>query len=147
MNSAAHKLCGQRVLIVEDEYFLAQDLADYLLHLGVEVVGPVGTVTDALKLLQCADIHGAVLDINLRGERVYPVVDVLQQKRVPLVFASGYGGELEPTTYAEIPRCIKPLDFAVLANTLIEQIEHEELRQGTPKATNESSSATTQSSQ
>ena len=122
MNSAADKLSGQRVLIVEDEYFLAQDLAEYLNHLGVEVVGPVGTVTDALELLHYADIQGAVLDINLRGERVYPVADVLEQKQVPFVFASGYGGELEPNAYTDIPRCIKPLDFAELANTLLAQM-------------------------
>jgi DNA-binding response OmpR family regulator len=122
MNSAADKLSGQRVLIVEDEYFLAQDLAEYLNHLGVEVIGPVGTVTDALELLHYADIQGAVLDINLRGERVYPVADVLEQKQVPFVFASGYGGELEPNAYTDIPRCIKPLDFAELANTLLDQM-------------------------
>lgn len=122
MNSAADKLSGQRVLIVEDEYFLAQDLAEYLNHLGVEVVGPVGTVTDALELLHYADIQGAVLDINLRGERVYPVADVLEQKQVPFVFASGYGEELEPNAYTDIPRCIKPLDFAELANTLLNQM-------------------------
>jgi CheY-like chemotaxis protein len=126
MNSAADKLSGQRVLIVEDEYFLAQDLAEYLNHLGVEVVGPVGTITDALELLRCADIQGAVLDINLRGERVYPVADVLQQKQVPFVFASGYGGELEPSAYADIPRCIKPLDFAELANALLDQMNGHE---------------------
>ena len=126
MNSAANKLSGQRVLIVEDEYFLAQDLAEYLNHRGVEVVGPVGTITDALELLRCADIQGAVLDINQRGERVYPVADALQQKQVPFVFASGYGGELEPTAYAEIPRCIKPLDFAVLTKTLLEQMNGHE---------------------
>ena len=122
MNSAADKLSGQRVLIVEDEYFLAQDLAEYLNHLGVEVVGPVGTVTDALELLHYADIQGAVLDIDLRGERVYPVADVLEQKQVPFVFASGYGGELEANAYTDIPRCIKPLDFAELANTLLDQM-------------------------
>ena len=122
MNSAADKLSGQRVLIVEDEYFLAQDLAEYLNHLGVEVVGPVGTVTDALELLHYADIQGAVLDITLRGERVYPVADVLEQKQVPFVFASGYGGELEPNAYTDIPRCIKPLDFAELANTLLDHM-------------------------
>lgn len=122
MNSAADKLSGQRVLIVEDEYFLAQDLAEYLNHLGVEVIGPVGTVTDALELLHYADIQGAVLDINLRGERVYPVADVLEQKQVPFVFASGYGEELEPNAYTDIPRCIKPLDFAELANTLLDQM-------------------------
>jgi CheY-like chemotaxis protein len=117
------KLCGQHVLIVEDEYFLAQDLADYFQDLGVEVLGPVPSVAEALKLLESAEVQGAILDVNLRGERVYPVADVLRQKHVPFVFASGYGGELEPTAYAEVPRCIKPVDFALLAKTLVDQID------------------------
>jgi CheY-like chemotaxis protein len=111
------------VLIVEDEYFLAQDLADYLQDLGVEVLGPVGTVAEALNLLESAEVQGAILDVNLRGERVYPVADVLRQKHVPFVFASGYGGELEPSAYAEVPRCIKPVDYALLAQTLVDQMD------------------------
>jgi DNA-binding LytR/AlgR family response regulator len=113
---------GIRVLIVEDEYFLAQDLAYHFQNLGAEVLGPAGTVLDALLLLNSADVEAAVLDINLRGERVYPVADVLRQKDVPFVFASGYGGELEPSAYADVPRCIKPVDFAVLAKKLADQI-------------------------
>jgi DNA-binding response OmpR family regulator len=123
MNLAADRLRGHHVLIVEDEYLLAQDLADYFQILGAEVLGPVGSVAEALELLESADVQGAVLDINLRGERVYPVADVLRLKRVPFVFASGYGGESEPDAYADIPRCIKPVDFAVLAKTLADHID------------------------
>jgi DNA-binding LytR/AlgR family response regulator len=111
-------LRGRQVLIVEDEYFLAEDLAAYFTGIGAHVVGPAGTVGDAVRLVQSREIDAAVLDINLRGERVYPVADLLRQKAVPFVFASGYGEELEPAAWADVPRCIKPVDFATLAATL-----------------------------
>jgi DNA-binding LytR/AlgR family response regulator len=116
--TAGETLRGRKVLIVEDEYFLAEDLAAYFNGIGAHVVGPVGTVTDALRLIRSREIEAAVLDINLRGERVYPVADLLRQNAVPFVFASGYGEELEPAAYADVPRCIKPVDFATLASTL-----------------------------
>jgi len=125
MNFSAEKLSGQHVLIVEDEYFLAQDLVDFFQDLGVQVLGPAASVSEALKLLESAEVQGAILDVNLRGERVYPVADVLRQRHVPFVFASGYGGELEPRAYADVPRCIKPVDFGVLAKTLVEQMDGE----------------------
>ncbi|MFL6818375.1 MAG: response regulator [Bradyrhizobium sp.] len=123
MKPPNHKLCGQHVLIVEDEYFLAQDLAEYFHDLGAEVMGPVASVKEALKLLEVSDVQAAVLDVNLRGERVYPVADALRQRHLPFVFASGYGGESEPAAYAEVPRCVKPVDFALLAKTLADQID------------------------
>jgi DNA-binding response OmpR family regulator len=123
MNNVKDTLRGRRLLIVEDEYLLAQDLTDYFQQLGVEVIGPVGSVSEALKLLNLVEVHGAILDINLRGERVYPVADALRQKRVPFIFASGYGGETEPAAYADVPRCIKPVDFSVLAKAVSEHIQ------------------------
>ena len=123
MNFSAEKLTGQHVLIVEDEYFLAQDLVDFFQDLGVQVLGPAASVSEALRLLESAAVQGAILDVNLRGERVYPVADVLRKRHVPFVFASGYGGELEPRAYADVPRCIKPVDFGVLVQTLVEQMD------------------------
>ena len=79
MSFAPEKWRGVRLLIVEDEYFLAQDLADHFQSLGAKVVGPAGTVADALSLLGLHEVEGAVLDVNLRGERVYPVADALIQ--------------------------------------------------------------------
>jgi CheY-like chemotaxis protein len=112
-----------RLLIVEDEYFVAQELADHFQSLGVDVLGPAGTVADALGLLRSCDVECAVLDVNLRGERVYAVADFLRQKNITFVFASGYDRELEPAVYADVPRCIKPVDFAVLTKTLADQID------------------------
>jgi CheY-like chemotaxis protein len=122
MSFAADSWRGLRVLIVEDEYFLAQDLADRFQNLGAEVLGPAGTIAEALRLSKRSDIDGAVLDVNIRGERVYPVADLLRQKHIPFVFASGYGAELEPDAYSDIPRCIKPVDFATLAEALASQL-------------------------
>jgi DNA-binding response OmpR family regulator len=123
MNRAAHVLNGARLLIVEDEYLLAREMADYFENLGAEIVGPVGTVALALGLIASSRIQIAVLDVNLRDERVYPVADLLTLKQIPFVFASGYGSELEPDAYAGAPRCIKPIEFAVLANTLGERLK------------------------
>lgn len=82
---------ARRVLIVEDDYYVADSLAVALEALGIEVLGPVPTVTAALDLVAQADrIDGAVLDVNLRGELVYPVADALRVRGVPVVFATGY---------------------------------------------------------
>jgi CheY-like chemotaxis protein len=123
MSRAAHVLNGARLLIVEDEYLLAREMADYFENLGAEIVGPVGTVAHALALIASSHIQIAVLDVNLRDERVYPVADLLTLKQIPFVFASGYGSELEPDAYAGAPRCIKPIEFAVLADTLGERLK------------------------
>ena len=83
MNRAADILNGARLLIVEDEYLLAQEMADYFENLGTEVVGPVGTVARALDLIASSRIQVAVLDVNLRDERVYPVAEALTLKQIP----------------------------------------------------------------
>jgi CheY-like chemotaxis protein len=123
MNHVPNLLHGAQLLIVEDEYLLAREMADYFENIGAEIVGPVGSVEHALALIASSPIQIAVLDVNLRDERVYPVANVLKSKKIPFVFASGYGSELEPEIYAGVPRCIKPIEFAVLAKILGEQIK------------------------
>jgi CheY-like chemotaxis protein len=115
-------LRGRRVLVVEDEYLLATDLAEHFQDLGVKVIGPAATLGDAIALVEANEIEGAVLDINIRGERVYPVADLLIERQVPFVFTSGYSCELEPDAYASIPRCIKPTKFAEVAHMLALQM-------------------------
>ncbi|MGF1627658.1 MAG: response regulator [Alphaproteobacteria bacterium] len=111
---------GKRLLVVEDEYLVATDLACALEAMGVMVVGPAGTVEDALDLVESdgGRLDGAVLDINLRGERVYPVADALTARGVPFVFATGYDMATVPETYAQVPRCEKPVDRARLTRLL-----------------------------
>jgi CheY-like chemotaxis protein len=105
-------LQGRRVLVAEDEYMLAEDLREALEQQGAEVMGPVATVADALALLKEGPApYVAILDINLRGEMVYPVADVLRAMGIPFLFATGYDAQAIPEAYADIPRAEKPLEL------------------------------------
>ncbi|KMO27698.1 hypothetical protein VQ02_32650 [Methylobacterium variabile] len=107
-----------RVLVVEDEYFIADDISRALIRHGVEVVGPVPTVQEAWALLGSRPLDLAVLDINLRGELVYPLVAELTARGVPMVFATGYDTAAIPTDYGAIPAWSKPFDYNALAEVL-----------------------------
>lgn len=80
----------RRILVVEDEYLLADDLRKLLDREGATVVGPVATEADALALLEDGTVDCAILDINLRGRMVYPLAHTLRDRHVPFLFVSGY---------------------------------------------------------
>lgn len=84
-------LAGLRILVVEDEMLVAMLVEDLLLSEGCEVVGPVASVAGALALVKKGGLDGAVLDVNLGSETVFPVADALAQADVPFVFVTGYG--------------------------------------------------------
>jgi len=113
-------LRGRRLLVVEDEYMIAMELVRTLEEQGAEVFGPAGSVEDALGLLEegLPPLDAAVLDINLRDERVYPVAEALAARGVPFVFATGYDSAAIPAPYSSAPRCEKPVDRAQLARAL-----------------------------
>jgi len=112
-------LTGRRVLVVEDEYFVADDIVRALHQLGAEVVGPFGSRDEALASFSVEDaIDVAVLDINLHGEPIYPLADALRQHGVPFVFATGYAKSSLPAAYRDIPRWEKPFDPKSLAQAL-----------------------------
>jgi CheY-like chemotaxis protein len=120
---AGANLRGLRLLVVEDEYLLAEDLRQSLERLGVEVLGPVPTVAQALQLLRSEEpLDGAILDVNLQGDYIFPVLDLLRERRVPFVLATGYDAWALPAAYADAPRCDKPLDMRRLAIVLHEQL-------------------------
>jgi CheY-like chemotaxis protein len=83
-------LAGQRILVVEDEPIVAWDLADVLGSYGCEVVGPAYDLPQAEKLSQ-EPLDGAVLDVNLGDQKVFPVADTLAERQVPFCFVTGYG--------------------------------------------------------
>ena len=111
-------LAYRRVLIVEDEYFLADDMAQALQKLGAQVIGPVPTPDKALALLTDKPVDAAILDINLKGRMVFPVADALREQGIPFVFATGYDAAAVPETYKDVPRWEKPFDPAALASAL-----------------------------
>lgn len=84
-------LNGKTILVVEDEVIVAMMVEDMLLELGASVVGPVATVELALRLVAEHRIDAALLDVNLNGQRSYPIADELRQRGIPFVFATGYG--------------------------------------------------------
>lgn len=84
-------LKGKRILVVEDEALIAVMVEDMLAEMGAEVVGPAATIEQALALAAAEAIDGAVLDVNVRGERIDPVAEVLAERGVPMLFATGYG--------------------------------------------------------
>jgi CheY-like chemotaxis protein len=95
MIEVAERLVGLRVLVVEDEAMVAMLIEDFLTDLGCVVVGVAGTLASGLKLARDTSIaiDGAMLDINLGGEKVFPIADVLADRGIPFVFATGYGPE------------------------------------------------------
>ncbi|HEU5274201.1 MAG TPA: response regulator [Xanthobacteraceae bacterium] len=112
-------LQGRRVLLVEDEYLIACEIVVGLRNGGAVVVGPVGCIDDALDLIdRTQGLDGAILDVNLRGEMAYPVADVLIQRRVPLVFMTGYDEASIPARYRTVTRCEKPVALADIARAL-----------------------------
>lgn len=109
---AEQPLQGRRVLVVEDEYMLAEDLRQQLIEEGAVVVGPVGSVAQALALLGSPKtLNAAILDVNLGGELVYPVADALTEQGVPYVFTTGYDASALPVRFSAIGRCEKPIDI------------------------------------
>src|SRR5438128_1767265 len=98
-------LSGKCLLVVEDEYLIASDLARALEEVGALVIGPAASVKTALEMVKENErLDGAVLDVNLRDERVYPVADALSAKGVRFVFTTGYDISAIPPAYANVPR-------------------------------------------
>jgi CheY-like chemotaxis protein len=81
----------KRILIVEDEALVADMLQMMLEDLDMVVVGPAGTVEQALALVGREMFDMAILDVNLRGQTIDPVADALRERKVPILFATGYG--------------------------------------------------------
>jgi len=105
------KLGGKNVLVVEDDYFIAMEMCRLFEKAGAQVLGPIGKLEDALALIARSDrIDGAVLDINLRDVMVFPAADMLRERDVPFVFATGYDDAVIPSRYSQVPRCRKPVE-------------------------------------
>lgn len=102
-------LRGHRILVVEDDPFIALDLEMELQAAGAIVIGPVGHIQAGLDLIANEPvISAAILDINIRGQFVFPVADILHQKDVPFVFATGESPDMLPDKFANITVYPKP---------------------------------------
>jgi CheY-like chemotaxis protein len=118
--SLAASLLGRQILVAEDEFLIADELASVLEGAGAVVLGPFGRVHDALACIeQGTSIDSAILDIDLGGEAVFPVAMALRERGVPFVFATGavgLGGM--PKAFAHVPCWGKPFPASAIAATL-----------------------------
>ncbi|WP_374572571.1 response regulator [Phenylobacterium sp. J367] len=77
------KLEGLRVLVVEDEMMVSMLIEDMLGDLGCTVIGPASRLDEAIELVNRAELDCAVLDVNLGGQPIFPLADLLRAKRAP----------------------------------------------------------------
>ncbi len=110
-------LRSRRILVVEDEFMVAEDMQLELEALGAEVIGPAASVDEALGMLG-DDVELAIIDVNLGGEPAFPIADALQTRGVHFVFTTGYDQSAMPQRYAGFPRCEKPVDMRRLTALL-----------------------------
>lgn len=108
----------QRVLIVEDEALVGMAMEDALSFLGIDVAGIAGTVDEALAQVERANFDGAILDVQLHGKDILPVVESLERRGIPFVFATGYGRAGVPEKYRDAPVLQKPFMPAELRDVL-----------------------------
>lgn len=106
--TACTNLTARRILVVEDDLVIAVLIEEALQDLGCVVVGPVGKLDTALRLADDEALDGAILDVTIRGGKIFPVVERLQARGVPFVLASGYGDWALPEAFRNQPRLTKP---------------------------------------
>jgi CheY-like chemotaxis protein len=105
LNSA---LSGRRILLVEDSPVVAPFTADILAELGCEVIGPAPNMAAARTLVEEGGFEAALMDIHIRGERIFPLCDLLETSGVPFVLTSGYADWNMPEKWRDRPRLHKP---------------------------------------
>lgn len=114
-------VAGKRVLVVEDEPFVALGLEDNLRSLGCAVIGPATTLAAAMQAAGHEAMDAAILDVNLGGETVFPAAAVLADRGIPFVFCSGFSSETRlPERFSEVPRVAKPYTGRIIARALMD---------------------------
>ena len=117
-------LSGRRVLVVEDEYFLAEDIVQILKEMGARIIGPVGELEEATNLVKGdIAIDAAVVDVNLRNELAFPLARILRARKVPFLFTTGYVGSSIEQEFQDVQLWEKPLDLAAMARDLVDLID------------------------
>jgi len=107
-------LDGKRILVVEDEALVSMLIEDFLHDIGCDVVGTASTLEDALAKSSALDLDAAILDINLSGKLSYPVATILASRRIPFLFATGYGMAGLPVDLKDVPVLSKPFGLEQL---------------------------------
>jgi len=116
MNDSSQK--QPRVLVVEDEYLIRMLLEDMLGDLGYSVAAAVGSIAEAREFASTGEFNAAILDVNLDGQEIFPVADILAERSLPFVFVTGYGERSLPERYRDRPALQKPFQAEQLDSAL-----------------------------
>lgn len=115
MNRNSQSLNGVRVLVVEDEFAVLLLLEDMLSELGCEVAGTASRLREAIRMANESSFDAAVLDVNINGEPINPVAEILAARGVPMVFSTGYGRDGMDPRWRSRPVLQKPYRVEELA--------------------------------
>lgn len=118
MRSEGQSTVSKRILVVEDELMIRMLLQDMLTDLGHAIAAETGRIDEAVALARKGDFDVAILDVNLNGQPVTPVVEVLVERGLPFVFATGYGQRGVPEPYRQTPTLQKPFQAEALAEAI-----------------------------
>jgi CheY-like chemotaxis protein len=108
MSVVTRTLTGRRILVVEDSPVVAPFTVDLLRNLGCEVVGPAPNMAAARELVEAGGFHAALMDVHIRGERVFPLCEMLDAGGIPFVLTSGYADWHMHEKWHDRPRLQKP---------------------------------------
>ena len=106
------------VLVVDDEPMIRMLIQDMLDDLGHTLAGEAARIDEALKLASQAEFDVAILDVDLNGQPIWPVAEVLVARGLPFVFATGYGQRGVPEPYRGTPTLRKPFDADALEQAI-----------------------------
>ena len=115
-------LAGRRIMVVEDELLISMLIEDVLNDEGCTIVGPFTNIEDAVVAARAEICDAALLDVNLRGVKVYPVAEILEQRGIPFVLLSGYGNDAIPAERTGWRACSKPFNTEELLHALSDQV-------------------------
>jgi DNA-binding NtrC family response regulator len=107
-----------KILVLDDEPLIAMMIVDWLEELGLEVMGPAHSIKQAQALLENGYPDAAILDVTLGSETSYPVAELLAQRNVPFVFATGHGTAAVAPQFQHIQSLAKPFDFDVIRQVM-----------------------------
>jgi CheY-like chemotaxis protein len=114
------ELSGRRILLVEDSPVVAPFTADILGDLGCEVVGPAPNMAAARELVDEEAFDAAIMDVHIRGERVFPLCELLEERGIPFLLTSGYADWAMPEQWEDRPRLQKPYTMGDIEQALAE---------------------------
>jgi CheY-like chemotaxis protein len=115
---ATVRLKGKRILIVEDSPVVGPFTADLLQELGCRVAGPAPNMAAARELIEHEKVDAALMDVHIRGERVFPLCEALAVRNVPFILTSGYADWNMPDKWRGRPRLQKPYTLGQIEEAL-----------------------------